>query len=99
MEWSEISAGRLYQRMSMLKRQTVCITDIRLDRRIPRDLYESTFVRSLVMAPVGTGPPVGALGAYWAHVYATPPNVVAAVEALPKVKGIGTAIKRMRSAA
>jgi len=49
------------------------------------------------MTPVGTDPPVGALGAYPAHVYAAPPNVVAAVEAL--AKGIGTAIKRMRSAA
>ena len=37
---------------AMLKRQTVCIADIRLDKRIPYDLYENTFVRSLVMAPV-----------------------------------------------
>jgi hypothetical protein len=50
---------------AMLKRETVCIPDIRLDKRIPYDLYESTFVRSLVMAPAGKNPPVGALGAYW----------------------------------
>jgi len=82
---------------SMLKRQTVCIADIRLDRRVPHDLYENTFVRSLVMTPVATDPPVGALGAYWGHVYTAPPEEVTTVEAL--AKGIGAAIKRVRSTA
>jgi hypothetical protein len=50
---------------AMLKRQTVCIADIRMDKRIPYDLYENTFVRSLVMAPAEKNPPVAALGAYW----------------------------------
>ncbi|MDR3467603.1 MAG: hypothetical protein P4M07_16870 [Xanthobacteraceae bacterium] len=40
---------------SMLHRQTVAISDIFLDQRIPHDLYRATFVRSLVMAPIRSG--------------------------------------------
>jgi GAF domain-containing protein len=81
---------------SMLKRQTVCIADITLDRRIPHNLYEKTFVQSLVMTPIGTNPPVGALGAYWGHVYTAQPHEVATIEAL--ATGIGAAIERVRAA-
>ncbi len=71
---------------SMLKRQTVCIADIRRDHCIPYNLYEMTFVRSLVMTPAGN-PPVGALGAYWGHVYTAAPDEVAWVEALAQATG------------
>lgn len=65
---------------SMQHRQTVAISDIFRDQRIPHELYRVTFVRSLVMAPIvlapivlapiamapiGQAEPVGALGAYW----------------------------------
>jgi GAF domain-containing protein len=82
---------------SMLKRQTVCIPDIRLDKRIPQNLYENTFVRSLVMTPVGTEPPVGALGAYWGHVYTASADELAIIKAL--AGAVGNAINRLRSAA
>jgi hypothetical protein len=78
---------------SMLKRQTVCIADIKQDRRIPYNLYETTFVSSLVMTPAGN-PPVGALGAYWGHVYSAAPDEIAKVEALAQATGV--AIKRIR---
>jgi GAF domain-containing protein len=79
---------------AMLKRQTVCIADIRLDKRIPYDLYENTFVRSLVMAPVEKNPPVAALGAYWSWAHVASADEVAAVEAL--AEAVGTAILRVR---
>jgi GAF domain-containing protein len=79
---------------SMLKRQTVCIADIRIDKRIPYNLYENTFVRSLVMAPVEKNPPVGALGAYWSRVYSASAPEIAAVEAL--AAATGAAILRLR---
>ena len=82
---------------SMLKRQTVCIPDIRLDKRIPQNLYENTFVRSLVMTPVGTEPPVGALGAYWGHVYTASADEVAIIKAL--AGAAGNAINRLQSGA
>jgi hypothetical protein len=80
---------------SMLKRQTVCIANIRIDKRIPYNLYENTFVRSLVMAPIEKNPPVGALGAYWSRAYSASPGEIATVEAL--AGATGAAIMRLRS--
>jgi hypothetical protein len=81
---------------AMIKRQTVCIPDIRFDKRIPQDLYEGTFVRSLVMTPLGTEPPIGALGVYWSHFYAARFEEVVTIEAL--ASAIGETIKRAREA-
>ena len=52
---------------AMLNRETVVIPDVSDDRRVPYHLYKDTFVRSLVMAPIGVEQPLGALGAYWAQ--------------------------------
>lgn len=52
---------------AMLNRQSAIIEDITLDARIPQDAYAATFVRSLVMTPIGDEP-FAALGAYWGHV-------------------------------
>jgi signal transduction histidine kinase len=49
-----------------LNRQSVTISDIYADPRIPVTAYRSTFVKSLLMVPIGAADPVGALGAYWA---------------------------------
>ncbi|MGQ9365337.1 sensor histidine kinase [Azospirillum sp. ST 5-10] len=45
--------------------EAVSIDDIRRDTRIPQDAYQSTFVRSMAMAPVRKDDPLAALGAYW----------------------------------
>ena len=52
---------------AMLNRQAVVIPDIYADDRIPHDAYRPTFVQSLVMAPIRSADPIGALGAYWAE--------------------------------
>jgi hypothetical protein len=51
---------------AMLNRQSVVIEDIYADGRIPHDAYRKTFVKSLVMVPIRTLDPVGAIGTYWA---------------------------------
>jgi signal transduction histidine kinase len=51
---------------SMLHRQPVRIEDIYVDARIPHDAYRPTFVKSLVMVPIRTTSPIGAIGNYWA---------------------------------
>jgi len=51
---------------TMLNRQPAVIEDIYIDPRIPHDAYRPTFVKSLVMMPIRTIAPVGAIGAYWA---------------------------------
>jgi len=45
--------------------ETAAISDVRVDSRIPQEAYAPTFVRSLVMVPIGRPVPVAALGAYW----------------------------------
>lgn len=50
---------------AMLHKETVVIEDVRDDPRIPQELYKNTFVRSLLMVPVRSSDPIGAIGAYW----------------------------------
>ncbi len=50
---------------AMLNRRHVVIPDIYEDDRIPHEAYRPTFVKSLVMMPIRTLQPVGAIGAYW----------------------------------
>ena len=50
---------------SMTHAETVVIEDVFADPRIPYDAYRPTFVKSLIMTPVGLNSPVAALGAYW----------------------------------
>src|ERR1700761_9211750 len=49
---------------SMLNAQTAVIEDVFADPRIPHDAYRPTFVKSLIMTPVGEKS-VAAMGAYW----------------------------------
>ena len=51
---------------AMLNRQSAVIEDIYADPRIPADAYRPTFVKSLVMVPIRTQGPMGAIGNYWA---------------------------------
>ena len=61
-------AGSCISGWAIVHRVTVVIEDIYADPRIPHDAYRPTFVKSLVMTPVGAEEPVGAIGAYWAAV-------------------------------
>ncbi len=67
---------------SMLKREPAVIEDIYADERIPHDAYRPTFVKSLVMVPIRTIDPVGAIGAYWAHRHRATGEEVRLVQAL-----------------
>jgi len=49
---------------AMLNAKTAVIEDVFADPRIPFDAYLPTFVKSLIMTPVGDGC-VAAMGAYW----------------------------------
>jgi len=52
---------------AMLNRKATAIEDIYSDARIPHDAYRPTFVKSLVMTPIRTLAPIGAIGVYWAQ--------------------------------
>jgi signal transduction histidine kinase len=67
---------------AMLNRQPAVIDDIYQDARIPHDAYRPTFVRSLVMMPIRTVAPIGAIGVYWAHTHLATPAEVELLQAL-----------------
>ncbi len=53
---------------AMTHRQPAVVPDIRVDDRIPLSVYAPTFVKSLVMVPIDTEAPLGAIGVYWSRV-------------------------------
>jgi signal transduction histidine kinase len=67
---------------SMLNRQSVVVEDIYADARIPHDAYRPTFVKSLVMTPIRTMEPIGAIGVYWASRHKATPEEVSLLQAL-----------------
>ena len=67
---------------AMLNEQTAVVPDITVDDRIPQAAYRPTYVRSLVMVPIGSHDPVGAIGVYWARKRQATPDEVLALEHL-----------------
>lgn len=52
---------------AMLNRKPAVIEDVFADPRVPHAAYQPTFVKSLVMVPIRTFDPIGAIGVYWAR--------------------------------
>lgn len=67
---------------AMLNKETANIPDIYLDDRIPHDAYRPTFVQSLVMVPIRTLDPIGAIGNYWAEPHLATHTEVKLLESL-----------------
>ncbi|MGE5184035.1 MAG: ATP-binding protein [Acidobacteriota bacterium] len=61
---------------AMLHREPVAIPDIYADTRVPSDAYRPTFVKSLVMVPIRSAEPVGAIGTYWATYHRASPEEI-----------------------
>lgn len=78
--------------------ETVAIRDVRLDPRIPQDAYAPTFVRSLVMVPIGRPVPVAALGAYWSEVRDHDPVTIQRLESLARLATIAIENARLTQA-
>ena len=72
----------------MTQGAAVIIPDIYADPRVPHDAYRPTFVKSMAMAPVGKGPAVGAIGAYWARPHAATQNEVEMLQAMAESAGM-----------
>ena len=78
---------------AMLNDATAVVPDIEADERIPLAAYRPTFVRSLVMVPVGRPSPVAAIGAYWSVPRTPATGEVARLQAL--ATAAGSAIARI----
>lgn len=73
---------------AMINRQTVAIKDIYLDSRIPLDAYRPTFVKSLLMVPINTADPKGAIGLYWANEYSPKEEEILLIQTLADATSI-----------
>ncbi|EWY42879.1 hypothetical protein N825_02445 [Skermanella stibiiresistens SB22] len=69
---------------AMLHGQTAVVPDVQHDDRTPSSIYRSTFVKSLVMVPIGQNAPDAAIGVYWAERRDPEDWEVAALEALAR---------------
>ena len=67
---------------SMLNRQPAVIKDVYQDARIIQEAYRPTFVKSLVMMPIRTLAPIGAIGVYWARPHRASTEEVELLQAL-----------------
>ena len=82
---------------TMLHRQAVAISDTSIDLRIPQDAYRETFVRSLVMVPIRSQSPLGAIGAYWSACRQFPSGLVHWLQALADAASAGIEAVRAMS--
>lgn len=72
----------------MLNKQVAVIEDIYTDERIPVDAYKPTFVKSLVMVPIRTIQPIGAIGNYWAKMHLPTAEEVELLQSLADVTAV-----------
>lgn len=79
---------------AMAERKTIVIPDIDHEDRVPRELYQDTFVRAIAMTPVRPQNPIGAIGAYWAAPYQPTRMEIEILEAL--ASAAATAIENVR---
>jgi hypothetical protein len=82
---------------AMHHRMPVVIPDITEDVRIPQDAYKPTFVHSLVMVPIRSADPVGAIGAYWGRIHQADAETVHWLQALADATSAG--IEAVRASA
>jgi signal transduction histidine kinase/CheY-like chemotaxis protein len=83
---------------AMMNRQTVAISDVYLDSRIPQEAYRPTFVRSLVMVPIGAPEARAAIGAYWSDVRTHAARTISKLEALGRSAAIALENVRLMTA-
>lgn len=73
---------------AMLNKQSAVIEDIYADERIPVEAYKPTFVKSLVMVPIRTIQPIGAIGNYWAKMHLPTTAEVELLQSLADVTAV-----------
>jgi len=80
--------------IAMIERQPVIIPDVMADPRVPHAAYAPTFVRSMVMMPIGFPEPVAAVGAYWSETGTPSASAVDLLRTL--ARSAGTALENGR---
>lgn len=80
---------------AMEHRRTAVIGDIFDDPRVPIDAYSTTFVRSMLMVPIGQVEPIAAIGAYWSETGQPTDNEIALLEALARAASVALENERL----
>ena len=73
---------------AMLNKQPAVIENIYNDSRIPVDVYKPTFVKSLVMVPIRSIDPIGAIGTYWARLHVPTEEEVTLLQSLADITAV-----------
>ncbi|MBI4854582.1 MAG: GHKL domain-containing protein [Acidobacteria bacterium] len=73
---------------SIINRSSTVIEDVYKDERIKKDLYKNTFVRSLLVIPVKTINPIGAIICYWANYHKPTIEKIKIIQALADITAI-----------
>ncbi len=73
---------------AMLHKEVVAIKDISVDERVPQDVYQETFVKSLVIVPIKIKDPIGAIGNYWATPHEATAEEIEVLQALAEVVAV-----------
>lgn len=73
---------------AMLNKQSAVIDDIYQDDRIPVEAYRPTFVKSLLMVPIRSVDPIGAIGNYWAQKHAPTPVEIELLQSLANITSV-----------
>ncbi|AFZ58225.1 sensor domain-containing diguanylate cyclase [Anabaena cylindrica FACHB-243] len=72
----------------MLNHQPAIIEDVSVDERVPYVAYQPTFVKSMVMVPIRTQEPIGAIGTYWATFHQPTLEEIKVLQALADITSI-----------
>lgn len=73
---------------AMQQHESAIIPDIYQDSRIPHTIYEPTFVQGLVVVPIRTDNPLGAIGCYWSTTHEASPFQVRLLQILANMTAI-----------
>lgn len=72
----------------MTNHQPFVSADALNDPRVPRHIYSRTFVKSMVIVPIRSDAPVGAIGAYWASRHEPARDEVEILQALANTTAV-----------
>lgn len=73
---------------SMINKKAAVIKDVYADDRIPIETYKPTFVKSLVMVPIRTLDPIGAIGNYWSKIHSPSDEEVELLQSLADITAV-----------
>jgi len=80
---------------AMEHRETAVIADIFDDPRVPVHAYRDTFVRSMLMVPIGRTEPIAAVGAYWSEAGQPTDREIGLLEALARAASLALDNERL----